>query len=198
MLHADAIAITGYTIFINIAVTGGGGSDGWAIAHGPLSIVFGILAGMGASLIAAPTKLWNNAYKRTCVILILGEWRKQKQSCVELPVYFLMHAAAFSILCLRSCCSCAALVMKFFFDKFNFTSGGALGSLTLGLVIKEIWARGWPAFACNEGTFYNICPGVHLTLHDILESQLDCQCHHFKARFTRNGLSQYFKEHKQI
>ena len=73
MCCADAIAITGYTIFINIAVTGGGGSDGWAIAHGPLSIVFGILAGMGASLIAAPTKLWNNAYKRTCVILILGE-----------------------------------------------------------------------------------------------------------------------------
>ena len=72
MCCADAIAITGYTIFINIAVTGGGGSDGWAIAHGPLSIVFGILAGMGASLIAAPTKLWNNAYKRTCVILILG------------------------------------------------------------------------------------------------------------------------------
>lgn len=48
-------------------------------------------------------------------------------------------------------CVCVALVMKFFFDKFNFTSGGALGSLTLGLVIKEIWARGWPAFACNEG-----------------------------------------------
>lgn len=111
----DAIAITGYTIFINIAVTGSGGNLGWQIAHGPLSIVFGVIAGLGASLIACPTKLWNNAYKRTAVVFIL------------------------------------ALVMKFFFDKFNFTSGGALGSLTLGLVIKEMWAKGWPAFACVEG-----------------------------------------------
>lgn len=45
----------------------------------------------------------------------------------------------------------AALVMKFFFDRFNLTSGGAMGSLTLGLVIKEIWGRGWPSFAHNEG-----------------------------------------------
>jgi hypothetical protein len=69
---ADAIAITGYTIFINIAVTGSGGNLGWQIAHGPLSIVFGVIAGLGASLIACPTKLWNNAYKRTAVVFILG------------------------------------------------------------------------------------------------------------------------------
>lgn len=69
---ADAIAITGYTIFINIAVSGSG-NQGWNIAHGPLSIVFGIFAGLVASLIASPTKLWNNAYKRTCVVVILGE-----------------------------------------------------------------------------------------------------------------------------
>jgi len=49
----------------------------------------------------------------------------------------------------------AALVMKFFFDKYEFTSGGALGSLTLGLVIKEMWARGWPAFACVDGTTHS-------------------------------------------
>jgi hypothetical protein len=52
--------------------------------------------------------------------------------------------------------------MKFFFDKFNFTSGGALGSLTLGLVIKEMWAKGWPAFACVEGTRLGLHPVVHL------------------------------------
>lgn len=46
---------------------------------------------------------------------------------------------------------CAALMMKFFFDKFDFTSGGAMGSLTLGLVIKELWARGFPSFASREG-----------------------------------------------
>ena len=44
-----------------------------------------------------------------------------------------------------------ALVMMFFFNKFNFTSGGAIGSLTLGLVIKELWARGWPSWASQEG-----------------------------------------------
>lgn len=42
--------------------------------------------------------------------------------------------------------------MKFFFDKYQFTSGGALGSLTLGLVIKEVWSSGWPAFACVDGS----------------------------------------------
>lgn len=72
MTFADAIAITGYTIFINIAVTGPG-NQGWAIAHGPLSVVFGILAGLVATVIASPTKLWNNAYKRTCVVVILCE-----------------------------------------------------------------------------------------------------------------------------
>ena len=45
----------------------------------------------------------------------------------------------------------AALVMKFFFDKYNFTSGGAIAALTLGLVIKELWLRGWPAFGAMEG-----------------------------------------------
>ena len=37
------------------------------------------------------------------------------------------------------------------FDRYNFTSGGALGSLTLGLCVKELWARGMPAvFAIPE------------------------------------------------
>lgn len=40
--------------------------------HGPLSIVFGILAGLVAALICAPTKLWNNIYKRTTVVFFLG------------------------------------------------------------------------------------------------------------------------------
>lgn len=39
----------------------------------------------------------------------------------------------------------AALFMKFIFDKYAFTSGGALGSITLGLFVKELWRRGQPA-----------------------------------------------------
>lgn len=45
----------------------------------------------------------------------------------------------------------AALFMKFIFDKYAFTSGGALGAITLGLFVKEFWARGQPqAFAIPE------------------------------------------------
>ena len=47
--------------------------------------------------------------------------------------------------------------MKFFFDKYDFTSGGAIAALTLGLIIKELWLRGWPAFGALEGRpFYNM------------------------------------------
>lgn len=36
--------------------------------------------------------------------------------------------------------------MKYFFDQFNFESGGALAALMLGLVVKELWRRQWPKF----------------------------------------------------
>ena len=43
--------------------------------------------------------------------------------------------------------------MKYFFDHFDFTSGGALGSLTLGLLVKELWKRGWPPhLSIDKGT----------------------------------------------
>ncbi|DBB09325.1 TPA: hypothetical protein ACH3X3_007904 [Trebouxia sp. C0006] len=110
----DMIGITGYTIFIDIAVKGEG-NQVWAIMHGPVSVVLGILAGLIAAYLCAFTKLWNNRLKRTAVVLL------------------------------------SALFMKFIFDKYNFTSGGALGSLTLGLCVKELWARGKPGmFAIPE------------------------------------------------
>ena len=40
--------------------------------------------------------------------------------------------------------------MKFFFDKYEFTSGGALGSLTLGLVVKELWRRRLPGLLASQ------------------------------------------------
>ena len=108
------IAITGYTIFIDIAVKPPG-NQVWSIMHGPLSVVFGILAGFLAAYLCAFTKLWNNKIKRTAVVLL------------------------------------AALFTKFIFDRYGFTSGGALGSLTLGLMVKELWARGQPGpFALKE------------------------------------------------
>lgn len=40
--------------------------------------------------------------------------------------------------------------MKYFFDKYQFTSGGALGSLTLGLVVKELWRRRLPGLLASK------------------------------------------------
>ena len=44
----------------------------------------------------------------------------------------------------------AALTMKYFFDKFNFESGGALAALMLGLAVKEMWRRQWPRFLAAQ------------------------------------------------
>lgn len=71
----DAIAITGYTLFINLAVNlaaGSDGSTGWNVAHGPLSIAFGTLAGILAGGVCSLTKLWNNPLKRTLVMFLTG------------------------------------------------------------------------------------------------------------------------------
>lgn len=65
----DMVAITGYTIFINIAVQGDS-NKGWHIARGPLSVVFGMLLGLGAALLCSITLLWNNVWKRVGVLII--------------------------------------------------------------------------------------------------------------------------------
>ena len=95
---ADAIAITGYTIFINIAVTGEG-SQVWNILHGPLSIVFGMFAGLAAALICSPTKLWNNVYKRTSVVFILCAHRAPK-SGVWQPFWSQVHMPGVRAVCI--------------------------------------------------------------------------------------------------
>ncbi len=59
----------------------------WDILHGPLSIIFGVLAGIGAALICAPTKLWNNAYKRTSVVFLLGQPAPPPNHPVEASCY---------------------------------------------------------------------------------------------------------------
>lgn len=40
--------------------------------------------------------------------------------------------------------------MKFFFDLYLFTSGGALASLFLGLVVKELWRHRLPGFLASK------------------------------------------------
>ena len=40
--------------------------------------------------------------------------------------------------------------MKYFFDRYELTSGGALSALMLGLVVKELWRRRIPSFAADK------------------------------------------------
>lgn len=68
----DMIAITGYTIFIDIAVRRNTGNQTWQIMHGPVSVVLGVLGGLVAAFLCSFTKLWNNNVKRICVVLFAG------------------------------------------------------------------------------------------------------------------------------
>lgn len=38
----------------------------------------------------------------------------------------------------------AVLLMKYFFDRYGFTSSGAIAALVQGLLAKELWKRGLP------------------------------------------------------
>ncbi|EIE25667.1 hypothetical protein COCSUDRAFT_46326 [Coccomyxa subellipsoidea C-169] len=109
----DAIAITGYTLFINLAVQGHS-NTAWNVAHGPLSIIFGVLAGGLAGLFCSATKLWSNPIKRTFVMFL------------------------------------TVLLMKYFFDRYGFTSSGAIAALVQGLLAKELWKRGLPKALAGE------------------------------------------------
>lgn len=59
----DIIAITGFSIFINVAIATGDNAA-WLIASGPLQVIFGILGGIIAGFVLGCTKLFNNKYKR--------------------------------------------------------------------------------------------------------------------------------------
>lgn len=59
----DIVAITGFSIFFNIAA-GSGSNAAWQIASGPLQVIFGILGGALAGVVLGATKIFNNKYKR--------------------------------------------------------------------------------------------------------------------------------------
>ena len=48
------------------------------------------------------------------------------------------------------CVPLAVMVMKFFFDHFDFTSSGAVAALVQGLLAKELWKRGIPRKLSSE------------------------------------------------
>lgn len=59
----DIIAITGYSIFSSVAITGQG-NVAWQIASGPLQVVFGILGGLIGGVLLGCTRLFNSRLKR--------------------------------------------------------------------------------------------------------------------------------------
>ncbi|KAI8466952.1 MAG: Sodium/hydrogen exchanger family-domain-containing protein [Monoraphidium minutum] len=59
----DIIAITGFSVAINVAIAGGADAA-WQIASGPLQVVFGILGGVLAGVLLGCTRVLNNKYKR--------------------------------------------------------------------------------------------------------------------------------------
>ncbi|WIA18744.1 hypothetical protein OEZ85_003434 [Tetradesmus obliquus] len=103
----DIIAITGFSIFVNIAIATGENAA-WQIASGPLQVLFGMGGGIIAGAVLGCTRIFNNKYKR--LIGIYG----------------------------------AALLIMFFLEYFDMLSGGALGSLTVGLVTCYMWEHGKP------------------------------------------------------
>ena len=94
----DAIAITGYTLFINLAVRGGG-NTAWSVAHGPLSLLFGVLAGLVAGFLCSITKLWDNSLKRTLVVFFTSAFLSETLSVS------VFHAVTIKLKCL-SCPVC--------------------------------------------------------------------------------------------
>jgi hypothetical protein len=55
-----------------------------------------------------------------------------------------MWSSVFRLLTCPLCVTPAAWTMMYFFNQFGFQSGGILGALTLGLVVKELWRRSCP------------------------------------------------------
>ena len=59
----DIVAITGYSIFSSVAITGQS-NVAWQIASGPLQIVFGIVGGLLGGILLGCTRLFSSRLKR--------------------------------------------------------------------------------------------------------------------------------------
>jgi NhaP-type Na+/H+ or K+/H+ antiporter len=103
----DVVAITGFSIFINLAITGQDNAA-WQMASGPLQVVFGIVAGGLLGTLLGCTRVWRTSAKR-----FVGTYG-------------------------------SALFVMFLLERYTMLSGGALGSLTVGLAACLAWEAGKP------------------------------------------------------
>lgn len=68
----DVIAISGFSMFINLAIPSDHSSLAENILHGPLTIVFGVLFGAFGGGLMACTEVWNARWKRTVATFAIG------------------------------------------------------------------------------------------------------------------------------
>lgn len=154
----DVVAITGFSVFINIAITGQQNAA-WQMASGPLQVLFGVLGGVLAGWALGCTRVWNTGAKRFIGIYASGEGVVQcdcgtgSGRARGRPRLFFSHAAAAALPPPRSTKNDSlhtktknhpALFLMFLLEHYGMLSGGALGALTVGLATCLCWEAGVP------------------------------------------------------
>lgn len=102
----DVVAITGYSLFIGLAIPQG--ALAWSLAFGPLNVIFGIVGGLTGGLALSLTYFWRTRWQRSGAIFLTSQ------------------------------------MLMAFFVYFNFKGAGALSSLLVGAVTKNMWEAGIP------------------------------------------------------
>ena len=67
----DVLAITGFSLAIGLAVPQG--NLAWELMHGPLNVVFGLVAGLVGTALCSFTLLWNTRLARSMVVLLVSQ-----------------------------------------------------------------------------------------------------------------------------
>lgn len=69
----DMVAITGYSLFSNLAIRNPDTSLVWQLLHGPLDILFGLTAGLVGAMFCSCTRLWNTKLKLVLVVFFTAQ-----------------------------------------------------------------------------------------------------------------------------
>ena len=68
----DIVAISGFTLFIGLAIREEGTDFVLSLLHGPLSLLIGVAVGFVGGITIACTKIWDHRWKRSTVMFLLG------------------------------------------------------------------------------------------------------------------------------
>ncbi len=87
---------------------------GLQIAHGPLSIVIGLAAGILLGLVCALTPVWSSAFRRAAALLVMGELMAFC-GCVQCLSFQILaaHLVAVGMLAIRAAALCVCVVEVF-------------------------------------------------------------------------------------